>query len=55
MIDGQLTSIYLQSPLCKTELSGEELADSGAYIRMSIHKHFCQKIVIENFMINNIY
>ncbi len=26
MIDGQLTPIYLQSPLCRTELSGEELA-----------------------------
>jgi hypothetical protein len=28
MIDGQLTPIYLQSPLCKTELSGEELANN---------------------------
>jgi hypothetical protein len=28
MVDGQLTPIYLQSPLCKTELSGEELADN---------------------------
>ncbi|CAF5068881.1 unnamed protein product, partial [Rotaria sp. Silwood1] len=28
MVDGQLTPIYLQSPLCKTELSGEELYDN---------------------------
>ncbi|CAF1665815.1 unnamed protein product [Didymodactylos carnosus] len=28
MIDRQLTPIYLQSPLCKTELSGEELANN---------------------------
>ena len=28
MVDGQLTPIYLRSPLCKTELSGEELADN---------------------------
>ncbi|CAF1558572.1 unnamed protein product, partial [Adineta ricciae] len=26
-VDGVLTPIYLQSPLCKTELSGKELAD----------------------------
>ena len=28
MVDGQLTPIYLQSPLRKTELSGEELSDN---------------------------
>ncbi len=28
MVDDELTPIYLQSPLCKTELSGEELADN---------------------------
>ena len=26
-VDGVLTPIYLQSPLCKTEISGQELAD----------------------------
>jgi hypothetical protein len=26
-VDGVLTPIYLQSPLCKTEISGKELAD----------------------------
>ena len=28
IVDGQLTPLYLESPLCKTELSGEELADN---------------------------
>jgi len=28
MVDGQLTPIYLQSPLCKTELSGKDLAEN---------------------------
>ena len=28
IVDGQLTPPYLESPLCKTELSGEELADN---------------------------
>ena len=26
MIDGQLTPLYLQSPLCQAELTGEDLA-----------------------------
>ncbi len=28
MIDGQLTPLYLQSPLCQTELTGEDLASN---------------------------
>ncbi|CAF1319093.1 unnamed protein product [Rotaria sordida] len=32
MIDGQLTPIYLKSSLCKTELSGEELAANCVHV-----------------------
>jgi hypothetical protein len=35
MTDGQLTPIYLQSPLCKTELSGEELAANAIEVLKS--------------------
>ncbi|CAF4054019.1 unnamed protein product, partial [Rotaria sordida] len=59
MIDGQLTPIYLKSSLCKTELSGEELAANcvhdkltggavdGAYIHMNINEHLCNNIGIQ--------
>ncbi|CAF2669479.1 unnamed protein product [Rotaria sp. Silwood2] len=35
MVDGQLTPIYVQSPLCKTELSGEELSDNCVHVMES--------------------
>jgi hypothetical protein len=35
LVDGELTSIYLQSPLCRTELSGEELAENSVRVMES--------------------
>ncbi|CAF1394728.1 unnamed protein product [Adineta ricciae] len=34
-VDGVLTPIYLQSPLCKTELSGKELVDNCIHVMNS--------------------